>query len=88
MTAPALKVVETLYETNAANIADMLRQAADNIATETEENSRTQAMVAVQIHEDGQIQIYGWGQTDSLRAMATLQLGLAQMTRDHLEANE
>ena len=80
-----LAEVITLYENNASNIAAMMRQAADNVEAETDENDKTQAIVAVQITESGGIRVYGWGATDSMRAIATLELGKAQMLHSHLE---
>lgn len=79
---PSLAIVETLFETNASDIAAMLRQAADNIESETDEDIRTEAIVAVQIGENGNIKTYGWGRTDTLKAIGTLQMGIAYMTRE------
>lgn len=71
-----LAEVHTLYETNARSIPDMLREAASNIETEVEGGfSPTIAMVAVQLTENGNVQIYGWGDTDDLRALGLLQRG-------------
>ena len=68
--------VATLYETNARSIPDMLRQAADSIEAEAAEGySPTVAMVAVQISENGQVQVYGWGDTDDLRAIGLMERG-------------
>lgn len=71
-----LAEVHTIYETNARSIPDMLRSAAENIESEeTEGYVRTSAMIAVQVSEDGQIQVYGWGTTDSLHALGALTAG-------------
>jgi hypothetical protein len=68
--------VATLYETNARSIPDMLRQAAESIEAEASEDcSPTVAMVAVQISENGQVQVYGWGDTDDLRAIGLMERG-------------
>jgi|DEB19_MinimDraft_3_1074340.scaffolds.fasta_scaffold278122_2 hypothetical protein len=68
--------VATLYETNARSIPDMLRQAADSIEEEASEDcSPTVAMVAVQISESGQVHVYGWGDTDDLRAIGLMERG-------------
>lgn len=77
MTAkPKLSVVETIYESNARSIVDMMRMAADSIETEEEEGfSPTQAMVAIQLSESGKIQIYGWGEVDDLKAIAMMERG-------------
>jgi hypothetical protein len=85
VTAPALSIVETLYEKNASDIVAMLRQAADTIESETPEDNRTEAVVAVQLHASGAIQVYGWGGVDSLKAIGTLHLGAAQLTARMLD---
>lgn len=73
---PQLAEVATLYETNCRSIPDMLRQAADSIETEAGEGySPTTAMVAVQLAENGAVKIYGWGDTDDLRAIGLLERG-------------
>ena len=75
-----LAEVHTLYETNCRSIPDMLRQAADSIETEaTEGYSPTKAMIAVQLTDNGQVQIYGWGETDDVHALGVLQLGMAEL---------
>jgi hypothetical protein len=78
---PQIAGVHTIYESNARSISAMLRQAADNIEAEEgdEEISPTVAMVAVQIAENGQVQIYGWGDTDDLRALGLLERGKHQL---------
>ena len=66
-----LAEVITLHESNARSIPAMLRQAADNIETEEGEGyCPTSAMVAVQISESGDIQYYGWGDIDDMKALA------------------
>lgn len=82
-----LAEVIPIYETNASNVADMLRQAAGNIEAETDADDRTQAVIAVQLLESGTVQIYGWGKTDSMKAIGTLQLGVARLTTDLLNAD-
>lgn len=75
-----LAEVHTIYETNARSIPDMLRQAADSIETEVEEGySPTKAMVAVQISENGQVQVYGWGDTEIMHSIALLQIGVQKL---------
>ena len=72
----ALAEVHTLYETNCRSIPDMLRQAADSIETEVAEGfSPTVAMFAIQLAENGKIQIYGWGDCDSMKALAIVERG-------------
>ena len=83
MTKPHLAEVVTLYAENASDVPAMLRQSAENIATETEADDRTVAMIAVQVTESGGIEVYGWGQTDSLKAIGALQLGIAKLARNH-----
>ena len=71
-----LAEVHTLYEANCRSIPDMLRQSADSIESEaTEGHSPTKAMVAVQLAENGDVEIYGWGDTDDLHALGLLQRG-------------
>ena len=80
-----LAEVITLYDKNASNIAAMMRDAADSIETETDEDNQTEAVVAVQIAANGAVKVYGWGATDSMKAIATLELGKADLIRNHLE---
>lgn len=71
-----LAEVHTLYESNCRQIPEMLRQAADSIETEEAEGfSRTVAMGAVQITENGDVQIYGWGETDAYKMLGMLERG-------------
>lgn len=46
---------------------------------------RTKAMVAVQLAEDGTVQVYGWGETDLMSAIGTLHMGIHRLARDDLE---
>jgi hypothetical protein len=77
---PALKVVETLYETNARDIPGMLRKLADNIEAG---DYTPEAMVGVMLcagqdsDEWGQIEVFGWGDRadDRLRVCGILQAG-------------
>lgn len=83
--APALKPVTTLYESNARMIPAMLRMSADSIEKERDEGySPTVAMVAVQLCANGDALVYGWGDTDNLRAIGTLHLGLTEIARIQL----
>jgi hypothetical protein len=82
---PDLKVVETIYPTNASNIADMLAQASDSIRAETEDDDRTEAIVAVQLTESGAVKVYGWGATDSVKAIGTLHLGIHDLANAMLQ---
>lgn len=78
----SLAEVHTLYETNCRSIPDMLRQSADSIETEREEGySPTVAMFAIQLTENGGIQIYGWGDCDNMQALAILERGKAELMK-------
>ena len=84
-----LAEVIPLYQENCRSIPDMLRKAADNIETESEEGfSPTKAMIAVQISESGSVLVYGWGETDELSAIGTLQLGLHKLVSGHFGEDE
>lgn len=82
-----LAVVETLYEHNASEVPAMLRQSADSIEAETDENDRTRAMVGVQLTHGGVIAIYGWGSLDRFTAIGVLQAAITKLT-DGVEENE
>ena len=84
---PKLAEVVTLYGENAADIAAMLRQAAGNIETEASEGFvATRMMVAVQFSEEGHIQVWGWGRTDTMDSIAALEVGAAYLKRQVLDA--
>jgi len=82
-----LAVVETIYEHNASEVPAMLRQSADSIEAETDENDRTRAMVGVQLTHGGVIAIYGWGALDRFTAIGVLQAAITKLT-DQVEENE
>ena len=85
----ALAEVHTLYDSNARSIPDMLRKAADSIETEVSEGFvATKAMVAVQVAEDGSIQVYGWGETDNLHALGALMAGAQEIGSIILDSGE
>jgi hypothetical protein len=65
--------VSTLYETNASEIPAILRQAAKSI-----EEEPIKAMIGIAVDNDGGLALYGWGQTDSMDTLATLQLAIVQ----------
>lgn len=73
--------VTTLYESNCRSIPDMLKQAAEAIESESDDDSRTKAMVAVQIHECGTVQVYGWGDTDDVHAIGALHMGISEILK-------
>jgi hypothetical protein len=71
-----LAEVHRIYATNCRSIPDMLRQSADSIASEVAEGfCRTKAMIAVQLSDDGHVQVYGWGETDMVHALGVLTAG-------------
>jgi hypothetical protein len=81
-----LAEVHTLYDTNCRSIPDMMRQAADSIETEVVEGfDPTKAMIAVQISESGQIQIYGWGDTNDMHAAGVLMAGVHELMQGRRE---
>jgi len=82
-----LAVVETIYEHNASEVPAMLRQSADSIEAETDDNDRTRAMVGVQLTHGGVIAIYGWGALDRFTAIGVLQAAITKLT-DQVEENE
>jgi hypothetical protein len=71
---PHLAEVMTLYETNASDIAAMLRQCADSI----DAGANPKSIIGVVTESDGSISLYGWGATDSMDTLATLQLATLQ----------
>jgi hypothetical protein len=79
MTA-ALKVVEMFPNGVADDIAAMLRQSAEKIETETEDHNRTVAIIAVQVFEEGNVTVLGWGKTDKFHALGSLMKGVADLT--------
>lgn len=82
-----LAVVETFYEHNASEVPAMLRQSADSIEAETDENDRTKAMMAVQVTHGGAIAIYGWGSVDRFMAIGVLQAAITKLS-DNVEEHE
>jgi hypothetical protein len=87
MSKPQLATVTTLYDKNAADVSAMLRQSADSIDAETDEDDRTKAMMAVQVSHDGVIAIYGWGPVDRFMAIGVLQAAITKLT-DGVEEHE
>lgn len=76
-----LAAVETIYETNCRSIPAMLREAAASIEAETDDDQRTTAMVAVQLTDEGQVQVYGWGDTSDIHALGLLRMGEDEVIR-------
>lgn len=73
----ALAEVRTLYESNVRSIPDMLEMAAASIASESEHDdcSPTKAVCMIQLAENGEVQIYGWGDTDDLHCLGMIERG-------------
>jgi hypothetical protein len=75
-----LAEVVTLYDSNARTpIPDQMRIAADTIESETDDNDKTVAMVFVQLHESGDVQVVGIGDTDELHSLGCLTRALAKL---------
>jgi hypothetical protein len=70
-----LAEVVSIYDKNASDIPAMLREAADKIESG---EVPTRAIIGVAIDPDGDLTIYGWGQTDSMDALALLQLAVVK----------
>jgi len=84
-----LAEVISLYDTNASDIAAMLRQAADSIELEEAEGfQRTRCIVAVQITEDRHIKVYGWGKTDITDSIGVLTVGASYLTNTLFNAQD
>lgn len=73
----ALAEVRTLYESNCRSIPAMFRMAADNIESEKDDGdcSPTKAVVMIQLAENGCVEVYGWGDTDDMRALGLIERG-------------
>lgn len=76
-----LAVVETIHRTNCRSVPDMLRDSADSIETETDDDDRTASMIAVQVTESGDITVYGWGSTNDLHALGALAAGIHHLNQ-------
>ena len=74
-----LAEVITLYETNANHIPDMLRKRAEAIEVETDEDDRTVAMIAVAVSESGDIEVYGFGDTNDFHCLGVLSMASARL---------
>lgn len=80
----SLKVVP-LREISASDIAAQFRRMADEI--DSGEIGHVESMVAVG-EIDGQIELYGWGNIDGMRATGMLSLGLVKLTKETLDMME
>lgn len=73
--------VTTLYESNARQIPEMLRMSADNV----ERDKDVHSMVAVAMHSDGSITVYGWGDVlGNMQAIGILHTGITEIARIQL----
>jgi hypothetical protein len=77
--APKLSVVPLYDGAMAADVIGSLRRAANSIEAETGEDDRTVSMIAVAVSETGNVEIYGWGQTNSFHALGVLAKGMAKL---------
>lgn len=75
-----LSVVPLYDGAMAHDIAGSLRRSAESVEAETEADNRTVAMVAVQVGEDGKVQVYGWGRTDRFHTLGALVKAMAVLT--------
>lgn len=59
----SLKLVETIYDTNYTDLPAMFKKAGEMIELEQSDDSyvKTTGAVVLQLSEDNQISIYGWG---------------------------
>lgn len=81
MSAKLADVVELFPDGPCSDIPAMLRKSAASIETEAEEGfSPTRCIIAVQVAANGAINVYGWGKTDSMHAIAVLHRGIANLT--------
>lgn len=80
-----LAEVVTLHENNCADVVAMLRLFADEV--EAGEHGENVHAVTVISTADG-LSVRGWGKLDGLTAIATLNLGLAQLVNGTLAQME
>jgi HJR/Mrr/RecB family endonuclease len=80
-----LEIVETIYETNARSIVDMLRETANSLEAETDDHDRTKAMIAVQVTKSGEVLVYGWGDTNQIEAIGSMTMALHEMCQGRME---
>ena len=75
----AIAEVVTLYETNANYIPDMLRRRAEAIEAETDQDDCTVAMIAIAVSESGDIEVYGFGDTNDFHCLGVLSMASARL---------
>jgi hypothetical protein len=71
--------VITLYDSNANNIPAMLHKRAEMIEAETEADDRTVAMIAIAVTESGDLEIYGWGDTNDFHCLGVMAMASARL---------
>jgi len=71
--------VVTLYGTNASHITDMLRKRADAIEAETDADDKTVALIAIEVTQSGDLEIYGWGDTNDFHCLGVLAMASARL---------
>ena len=82
---PKFPKVVPLRDVCAKDIAAQFRRMADEL--ESGEIDNFESMVAVGEY-NGDIQIFGWGNTDGMRAIGLLSLGAAKLNREILNELE
>lgn len=83
--AKPMPSVVPLREVSAKDIAAQFRRMADDI--DTGEIGHIESMVACG-EIDGEIQIFGWGNIDGMRATGMFSLAVTKLTRETLDAME
>lgn len=68
--------------TRVGDIPGQLRKLADEI--DAGEHPEIASITAVADYHDGDLRVFGWGDTDSMRSVAALHAGLAWMANDRL----
>lgn len=79
---PSIKVIP-LREVSAADVASQFRRMAAEI--DAGEIGHIESMVAA-AEIDGEIQIFGWGNIDGMRAIGMFSLASAKLTSETLAA--
>ena len=74
-----LAEVKTIYEHNARDIPAMADLLAKNIRSG--EYGEMRSVVAVIETADGQVEVFGWGDTGVLRTLGLLQLASSRLER-------
>ncbi len=72
-----LAEITTLYESNSRHIPTMLRETADRI----EKEKTTQRILALEVLEDGTLDIYSWGNGENSTPFEDLSNALYLMNK-------